>query len=93
MKDFYDIYKILKEQVVSKTSLAEAIKQTFRTRGTVFPENPAVFSDEFGTDPRNLGLWKAFLRRIKAEEIDFQIVLKETQRHLEPIYKTLIEER
>ncbi len=93
MKDFYDIYKILKEQDVSKTSLAEAIKQTLRTRGTVLPENPAIFSDEFRAYSRNIGLWQAFLRRIKAEEIDFQIVLTEIEKHLEPIYRTLLKER
>ena len=53
MKDFYDIYKILKEKNVSKKSLAEAIKQTLRTRGTVLPENPAIFSDEFRADLQN----------------------------------------
>lgn len=93
MKDFYDIYKILKEQDVSNTSLAESIKQTFRTRGTVLPENPAIFSDEFKSDSRNLGLWQAFLRRMKAEEIDFPVVLTEIKKHIEPIYRTLLKER
>jgi hypothetical protein len=93
MKDFYDVYKILKEQDVSHTTLAESIKQTLRTRGTVLPESPAIFSDKFRTDSRNLGLWKAFLRRMKAEEIDFQIVISEIKKHLEPIYKTLLKER
>jgi predicted nucleotidyltransferase component of viral defense system len=93
MKDFYDIYKILKEQDVSNPSLAEAIKQTLRTRGTVLPENPAIFTDEFKTNSRNLGLWQAFLKRMKLEEIDFQTVLTEIKQHLEPIYKTLVKER
>jgi len=93
MKDFYDIYKILKEQDVSTTSLAESIKQTFRTRGTVLPQNPAIFSDEFKTDSRNLGLWQAFLRRMKSEKIDFPVVLNEIKKHLEPIYRTLLKER
>jgi hypothetical protein len=74
---------------VSEASLAEAIKQTFRTRGTFLPENPAIFSDEFRTDSRNIGLWQACLRRMKAEEIDFQIVLIEIKEHLEPIYRVI----
>ncbi len=93
MKDFYDIYNILKEQDVSETSLAEAIKQTFRNRETVLPENPAIFSDEFASDSRNLGLWQGFLKRMKAEKIDFRIVLTEIKKHLEPIYRTLLKER
>ena len=35
MKDFYDIYQILKENTISGKSLVEAINQTFQTRHTV----------------------------------------------------------
>ena len=89
MKDFYDIYQILKENRISKKALDEAIRQTFNTRHTVLPDNPAVFSVDFSEDSRNRNMWNAFLRRIKSEDIPFEIVVSEIKKHLEPIYKSL----
>lgn len=89
MKDFYDIYQILKGNTISRKSLVESIKQTFRTRHTVLPDNPAVFSREFSEDSRSLNMWNAFLKRIKSDDIPFKTVLSELKRNLEPIYKSL----
>ncbi len=89
MKDFYDIYQILEENTLSKKTLTEAIKQAFRIRETVKPDNPAVFSEGFSEDLRNRNMWNAFLKRIKSKDIPFDTVLSEIRKHLEPIYRSL----
>lgn len=89
MKDFYDIHQILKENSLSGNIISEAIRQTFNTRHTVLPDNPAVFSEGFSTNARNLGLWEAFLKRIKSEYISLDEVVSTISKHLKPIYLNL----
>ena len=74
MKDFYDIYNILTEEKINLKVLEQAIGRTFKIRHTVLPDDPAVFSDNFSSDIRNINLWNAFLKRIKAENILFETV-------------------
>lgn len=89
MKDFYDIYKILTENYISAESLKQAMKQTFHARHTKLPENPAIFSPYFAENPRNSNLWKAYLKRLKGEELAFNVVIAKIKNYLEPIYITL----
>ncbi|MCF7945156.1 MAG: nucleotidyl transferase AbiEii/AbiGii toxin family protein [Spirochaetia bacterium] len=89
MKDFYDIYKILTENYISAESLKQAMKQTFHARHTILPENPAIFSPYFVENPRNRNLWKAYLKRLKGEELAFNVVVSKIKNYLEPIYITL----
>ncbi len=46
-KDFYDIYKILLTEKYDKDTLANAIKNTFRKRKTMYQENHIFFSTDF----------------------------------------------
>jgi len=90
MKDFYDIYDILIKNEINDTSLREAVKLTMKTRNTVTPDKPAIFNDSFSSDTRNLQLWESFLKRIKAETIDFGKVLSLIRKKLESIYKEIL---
>ena len=89
MKDFYDVYQILKKENISEKLLSEAISQTFQTRHTILPDNPAIFSSDFSEDSRNLNMWNAFLKRIKSVDIPLNIVMSEIKKNLEPIYIAL----
>ncbi len=89
LKDFYDINSILYYHKIDPKTLKEAIKLTFLRRQTVLPEAPAIFQNTFGIDPRNLLLWKAFLNRIKADPLDFKLILDNIKEHLQPIYEEL----
>ena len=89
MKDFYDIYDILTNQKIDNVVLEEAIRLTFNTRRTILPAAPAIFQDDFSSDPRNLQLWKGFLKRIKVEEIGFANVMNKITGQLNPIYNNL----
>lgn len=90
MKDFYDIYDILMNGHIDSTVLKEAVRLTFERRRTILPEDPAIFQDGFSSDPRNLQLWKAFLNRIKAEQIEFSVTIEVVTRQLQPIYRSLL---
>jgi hypothetical protein len=57
MKDFFDIHDILTNQKIDHAALKEAIRQTFKTRRTILARDPAIFQDDFSSDPRNLQLW------------------------------------
>lgn len=90
MKDFFDIYDIFIRYEIEDAVLHQAIQQTFSTRKTILPENPAIFTLSFSMDPRNVKMWENFLTRIKAEQIDFREVIEQLKKRLEPIYQKLI---
>jgi predicted nucleotidyltransferase component of viral defense system len=90
MKDFYDVYDLLSKNELTMETLSEAIKQTMLARHTPTPKRPAIFTDDFVKDPRNLQLWDGLLKRIKAAKIDFIDVMSIIRLQLEPIYEDLI---
>lgn len=75
MKDYFDIYKILKNQTVNEKNLAEAIQRTFRNRNTAINQDCILFDASFGTHEKMNQLWKIFLKKINcAEKIEFNDV-------------------
>lgn len=89
MKDFYDVFELLCKNDIDSDSLKEAIRLTFQSRDTYLPDIPAVFSNGFEKNKRNLQMWESFLNRIKADHIDFKNVIEVIQDRLEPIYQHL----
>jgi hypothetical protein len=90
MKDFYDIYEILTKNKINISNLKEAVKLTLERRKTAKPKFPAIFQDSFVSNSRNLQMWSAFLSRIKADDIEFQLVMQTIRQQLEPIYQYLL---
>lgn len=75
MKDFFDIYKILKNHTINEKHLAEAIHRTFRNRNTIVRPNGTLFKDDFGTSETMNQMWKIFLKKIKcADDLEFNDV-------------------
>lgn len=68
MKDYFDIYRILKNHPVNESSLSEAIRRTFENRGTIRNPENEVFQEDFATNPTLNKLWTSFLRKIKWKE-------------------------
>jgi len=87
MKDFYDLFMIFKNCRIDMGILAEAIRNTFRIRKTTCPVYPAVFSDQFYSNPVRIRMWSRFLNRtcIK-DDLPFQEILVTIRKYLEPIY-------
>lgn len=63
MKDFYDVYRILKSENYNEENLRNAIKATFDQRFTYFTEDHSLFSEEFAKDSERQQMWSAFLRK------------------------------
>lgn len=64
MKDFYDIWLIMRQFKFSGPKLAEALKRTFKHRKTPLPEKSPLFAEEiYDENSDRQTLWKAFLAK------------------------------
>ena len=63
MKDFYDVYRILKSGHYDENNLQKAINATFERRLTLFVDNHSLFSEGFAKDAERQQMWSAFLRK------------------------------
>lgn len=86
-KDFYDVYKILSSEKYDEEKLANAIKNTFQKRKTIYQENHIFFSTAFSPSRIN---WISFLAQNKLEErISFEEVVEFLRQTLKPFYEKL----
>ncbi len=68
MKDFYDLFIILRTFTLEFTDIATAIKQTFNRRKTDIPAKmPVVFTEKVYKDPVKQKQWKAFVGKLSNE--------------------------
>jgi hypothetical protein len=69
MKDFYDLYVLVREFTFDGDTVVRAIKATFMKRKTEIPlEPPLALTDEFGRDGVKSIQWNAFVRKSGLEE-------------------------
>jgi hypothetical protein len=68
MKDYFDVYALLREGKIDFARLAGAIAATFARRQTALIEGmPQGLSDEFASDPAKHTQWRQFLARNRLE--------------------------
>lgn len=90
MKDFFDVYTILKMGNYNSDNLTNAIKVTFKNRNTNFQENHILFSEQFSADKNRIKMWEAFLKKINFNtNLQFKDVIKTITEVLKPIWDTL----
>ena len=64
MKDFYDIWLMMRQFDFSGLNLVEALKRTFEHRKTDLPEDQPLFAEEIYDEKSDRQtLWKAFLKK------------------------------
>lgn len=87
MKDFYDVWLLSRQFAFELEKLAEAIKRTFKQRGTELAEPIDAFSQAFVTSRQPL--WTAFRRRLKQEHLpeSFAEITTEVEAFMSPIIK------
>lgn len=86
MKDFFDVYMILKGNKVDHELLKEAVVEVFANRGTALVPDHVVFSDGFAQDETRQKMWKAYLKKIKyKEELPFEEVMRVVRDKLQPM--------
>jgi predicted nucleotidyltransferase component of viral defense system len=93
-KDFYDVYKILKNQHLNDDALSAAIHATFQNRETYYSESHPLFTREFVMDEERNKHWLRFLKKIKQDnDLSFEAVMVLITAKLKPIYETLKEDK
>jgi len=64
MKDFYDIWLMMRRFDFNGLNLSEALKRTFEHRKTSLPQNSPLFAEEiYDEESDRQTLWKAFLKK------------------------------
>ena len=89
MKDFYDVYNLLKNNDIVDMNLKEAVFQTFSQRNTILAANHPLFSEDFTKNPNRIFQWKHFLKKIKAKDLEFPVIVKNILERMQPIYNEL----
>ena len=84
MKDFFDVYTLLKADKVDNELLKEAVVEVFANRGTQPDAEHVVFSDEFAQDEVRQKMWKSYLKKIKyKDELPFDEVMSVIKERLQ----------
>ena len=70
MKDYFDLWMLLRDGDLGDAELVRAIRATFTRRRTALPEGvPAGLSDAFASDTGKLTQWRAFVTKNKLNAI------------------------
>lgn len=70
MKDYFDLWILLRESSLDPAELKRAIEATFARRRTELPaKTPVGLSDVFATDAAKQTQWLAFLKKNRLEEL------------------------
>ena len=89
MKDYYDLWVLMRGFDYDGELLKQAVVATFTRRKTVLPSGvPPGLSDEFGGDRQKQTQWAAFLRRTHAQapaELNFTMVVGQVRSFLLPL--------
>lgn len=87
MKDFYDIWLLMREEQIDRGRLVDAIVGTFISRQFAVDMDSVIFSDEFIYHPDKQVQWSAFCRKkgIKIAPAEFSAVATEVFTFLRPV--------
>jgi hypothetical protein len=97
MKDFHDLHSLSITFEFDGKSLAEAIRATFKQRGTELPLGgvPLAFTPEFYQDENKIKQWSAFCNRNKPylQQTEFRDVIVRLASFLVPVVKSVQQDR
>jgi len=89
MKDFYDVFALIKTCDIDINTLHDAITATFDRRKTKIPrEIPVALTDEFATDELKQIQWRSFIKKNELSHApqDLGMVLAEIRKLVLPIF-------
>jgi hypothetical protein len=92
MKDFYDIWSLATHFSFEGPTLAQAISETFESRGTPLSLHPDALSDAFAQNSEKQVQWEAFRGRMHMEDIPatLQGVVVVIAAFLKPLTEALV---
>lgn len=90
MKDYYDLFCILKAERYDKTILQQAIIRTFENRRTPYDANTMFFRKDFADNQQMQTRWQAFMRKMaKTPNVSFSEVATFIQSTLLPYWEAM----
>ncbi len=90
MKDYYDLYRILKDEKYDANILQEAVIRTFENRHTPYTPDTMVFRNDFAKNQQMQVRWTAFLRKItKTTDLSFPEIVRFIQEKLLPYWENI----
>ena len=92
MKDFYDIYYLSMTFNFDGTTLQTAIFETLQNRGTPYEKNSFQRVVDLANDTDMQVKWRFFLKNIKNDSLNFNVVIEKIRIFLEPVYNAIINE-
>lgn len=89
MKDYFDLWVLLKNASLEQSILVESIQATFKRRGTQIPLNiPVGLSDQFARDTSRVQIWNAFVNRNKLQADSLLEVVKFLREQFAFVHRT-----
>jgi hypothetical protein len=94
MKDYYDIFNVVKNKLIDGDKLRELIIYIFKKKELItrFIENHVYFSEEIIFDERLVNNWNQFKERNPQITEEFELVMKRNQEFFRPVFKSLIKD-
>lgn len=92
MKDIYDLHILISlfGETVNKEILTEAIKVTFKHRGTEIPAAPVkIFSSYFYENEDKQKQWGAFIRKTLEKELDLKTAIVQIAEYVNPVLQNI----
>lgn len=93
MKDFYDIFYLSKKFEFDGRELQIAINETLKNRDTYYDETSFERIIKLVDDSDMQIKWRYFLKQIKNEQLDFEVVIDGIKIFLEPVFIAIIKDR
>ena len=92
MKDFYDIYYLARTFDFDGARLQTAIARTLERRGTPYDRDSFKRVTALADDVDMQKRWRFFLKNIKNDTLEFDVVIVEIQTFLEPVFDAIVNE-
>lgn len=87
MKDYFDLWVILRDQELDQALLSSAISATLKRRGTSKPRTlPVGLSEQFAGDPQKAKQWSAFVERNKLKANSLHDVVGDLRMKFAPFF-------
>ncbi len=92
MKDYYDIFNIVKKKQIDGEKLREFLIYIFKKKELTdrIIENHKYFSEEIASDDRLVNNWNSFKERNPQIIEDFELVMKRNQEFFRPVFNSII---
>ena len=88
MKDFFDVYTILKSGKMDAAVLEDAVREVMANRGSAYMENHPLFDTKFAASEQRQTMWRAFLRKMNYPvALEFGEVMDVITKALKPMWE------